>query len=83
MTKSADVATYREEILSRPLAARVRLVQDLMDSFDSPGDATNAGAAWADLVEARLDALTSGETPVVPGPEALRRVRGRNVWRGH
>lgn len=62
------------QALSLPPEDRAKLVERLIASFE-PRSASQA--AWLKLARARRDDVQSGKTAMVPGDEALARVRAR------
>lgn len=62
------------QALGLPPGDRAKLVERLIASFE-PRSASEA--AWLKLAQARRDDVRSGNTGMVPGDEALERVRAR------
>ena len=62
------------QALLLPPEDRARLVERLIVSFE-PRSA--AQAAWSDLARTRREEVMSGRVSMVPGDEALARVRAR------
>ncbi|MFZ4651742.1 MAG: addiction module protein [Rubrivivax sp.] len=62
------------QALGLPPEDRAKLVERLLASFE-PRSA--AQAAWMRVGQARRDDVKSGKTAMVPGDEALARVRAR------
>ena len=62
------------QALTLPPEDRAKLVERLLESFE-PRSA--AQAAWIRVAQARRDDVRSGKAAMVPGDEALARVRAR------
>lgn len=62
------------QALSLPAEDRAKLVERLIASFEPRSPAQ---AAWLRLAHARREDVVSGKTAMVPGDEALARVRAR------
>lgn len=60
--------------LDLPPEDRAKLIERLLESFE-PRSA--AQSAWLQLARSRRDAVREGEVIMVPGDEALSRVRAR------
>jgi len=71
---STPVEDLAAQALNLPPEDRAKLVERLIASFE-PRSA--AQAAWLQLAKARRDEVTSGKVSMVPGDEALARVRAR------
>lgn len=71
---STPVEDLAAQALTLPPEDRAKLVERLIASFE-PRSA--AQAAWLQLARARRDEVQSGKTAMVPGDEALARVRAR------
>jgi Putative addiction module component len=72
MTASAhDLAA---EVLDLPAEERARILELLIASFEPK---SSAQQAWIDLALHRRDEVRSGKTAMVPGDEALARVKAR------
>lgn len=69
---TTTVEELEAEALSLPSAQRARLVEKLIASLDSEPDIENA---WATEVERRHVEMESGAVSLLPGPEALARLR--------
>lgn len=69
---STTVEELEAEALSLPTAQRARLVEKLISSLDSEPDIENA---WAEEVERRHAEIESGAVSLLPGAEALARLR--------
>jgi len=74
MTMTARVHDLEMEVLSLPAEDRARLLERLIASFEpqSPGQ-----RAWLELAQRRLAEAMAGKVTMVPGDEALARVRAR------
>lgn len=70
-TPVEDIAA---QALDLPPEDRAKLVERLIASFE-PKSA--AQAAWLQLASARREEVRSGKTSMVPGQEALARVKAR------
>ena len=62
------------QALSLPPEDRAKLVERLIASFEPKSPAQ---AAWFQLASARRDDVRAGKSRMVPGEEALARVRAR------
>ncbi len=62
------------EVLGLPPAERARLLERLIESFEPESHAQDA---WIALALAREAEVRSGKMALVPGPEAVARVRAR------
>ena len=62
------------EILDLPPEDRARLLERLIASFEPKSDAQKA---WLELALRRQDEVRAGKLSMVPGDEALARVRAR------
>lgn len=75
-TMNAPLHDLEAEVLGLPPKDRARLLERLLASFEP---CTPAQTAWMELAQRRQAEVKSGATPLVPGPEALARVRARLV----
>jgi putative addiction module component (TIGR02574 family) len=73
---SMDPAKLRDEVLRLPLAARARLVDDLLRSLEDADEVDPAehDAAWGAEISERLREVAAGEVQPVPWNEARRRI---------
>ncbi|MDY0056610.1 MAG: addiction module protein [Methyloversatilis sp.] len=71
---TAPVEDLVAQALSLPPEDRARLVERLIASFE-PQSA--AQAAWMQVSKARRDEVRAGKVEMVPGDEALARIRAR------
>lgn len=71
---STPVEDLAAQALTLPPEDRAKLVERLIASFE-PRSA--AQAAWLELARARREDVQSGKVAMVPGDEALARVRAR------
>ena len=71
---STRVEDLAAQALQLPVEDRAELVERLMASFE-PGLVDQA--AWLRLARRRRDEVSSGKVAMVPGDEALARVRAR------
>jgi putative addiction module component (TIGR02574 family) len=62
------------QALSLPPEDRAKLVERLIASFEPQSPAQ---AAWLKLASSRRDEMRAGKVAMVPGDEALARVRAR------
>ncbi len=62
------------EVLELPAENRARILERLIASFEPQSDAQKA---WMNLALRRRDEVQSGKVKMVPGDEALARVRAR------
>ena len=65
-----------EQALGLPPDDRVRLIERLLESFDQ---VPTVQTAWFDLAKERRDAVLSGQLDMLPGREAVSRVRSKLV----
>ena len=63
-----------EEILDLPAAERANILELLIASFEPK---SSAQKAWIDIALLRREEVRSGKVAMVPGDEALARVRAR------
>ncbi len=70
-TPAHDLAA---EVLELPAEERARILQLLIASFEPK---SSAQKAWIDLALHRREEVRSGRVAMVPGDEALARVRAR------
>jgi len=71
---SIPVEDLAAQALSLPAEDRAKLVERLLESFEPKSPAQ---AAWLQLARARRESVISGAVNMVPGDEALARVRTR------
>ncbi|BDI07820.1 addiction module protein [Sphaerotilus microaerophilus] len=71
---STPVEDVAAQALSLPPEDRAKLVERLLASFE-PKSPTQS--AWLALAKDRRDAVRAGQVNMVPGGEALARVRAR------
>jgi len=62
------------EVLDLPAEERARILELLIASFEPK---SNAQRAWMNLALRRREEVRSGKAAMVPGDEALARVRAR------
>ena len=62
------------EVLELPAEERARILELLIASFEPK---SNAQKAWMNLALRRREEVRSGKVAMVPGDEALARVRAR------
>ena len=70
-TPAHDLAA---KVLDLPAGERARILELLIASFEPK---SSAQKAWMDLALSRRDEVRSGKVAMVPGDEALARVRAR------
>jgi hypothetical protein len=63
-----------EEILDLPAEERAKILELLIASFEPK---SSAQKAWIDIAHSRREEVRSGKVAMVPGDEALARVRAR------
>jgi len=63
-----------EEILDLPAEERAKILELLIASFEPK---SSAQKAWIDIALSRREEVRSGKVAMVPGDEALARVRAR------
>jgi putative addiction module component (TIGR02574 family) len=71
---ATPVHDLEAEVLGLPPEDRARLLERLIASFEPK---SRAQKAWMDLALRRQKEVQSGEVAMVPGDEALARVRTR------
>ena len=71
---STPVHDLEAEVLELPPEDRARLLERLIASFEPK---SNAQKAWMDLALRRREDVRAGKVSMVPGDEALARVRAR------
>ena len=71
---SIPVHELEAEVLGLPPEERARLLERLIDSFE-PG--SRVQDAWIALALKREAEVKSGKVSLVPGPEAIGRVRAK------
>ncbi len=71
---STPVHDLEAEVLRLPPEDRARLLELLIASFEPRSKAQHA---WMDLAKRRREEVQSGKVAMVPGDEALARVRAR------
>ena len=71
---STPVHDLEAEVLELPPEDRARLLERLIASFEPR---SNAQKAWMDLALRRREDVHAGKVSMVPGEEALARVRAR------
>ena len=71
---STPVHDLEAEILGLPPEDRARLLERLIASFEPK---SKAQQAWMDLALRRQEDVRAGKVAMVPGDEALARVRAR------
>ncbi|TAN49323.1 MAG: acyl-protein synthetase [Methylococcaceae bacterium] len=69
---SIDIEVLENEALGLSIAQRAHLVEKLIASLDSELDSENA---WAKEVERRHAEIENGTVSLLPGAEALARLR--------
>jgi len=71
---SFPVEDLESQALSLPAADRARLLERLIASFEPK---SSAQAAWLELAQRRREDVRAGRVALVPGDEAVARVRAR------
>ena len=71
---ATPVHDLEAEVLSLPPEDRARLLERLIASFEPK---SRAQKAWMDLALRRQEDVQSGKVAMVPGDEALARVRAK------
>ncbi len=71
---STPVHDLEAVVLDLPAEDRARMLELLIASFEPK---SNAQKAWMNLALHRRDEVRSGEVAMMPGDEALARVRAR------
>lgn len=71
---ATPVHDLEAEVLGLPPEDRARLLERLIASFEPK---SRAQKAWMDLALRRQEDVRSGKVAMVPGDEALARVRAR------
>ena len=62
------------EVLQLPAQDRARLLERLIESFQAPA---GTQPVWMEIAKHRRDDVQSGKVAMVPGAEALARIRSR------
>jgi hypothetical protein len=75
---SATVHELQAQVLGHPAEDRARLVELLLASFEPK---STAQQAWVRLAQSRREDVRAGGVTMVPGDEALARVRARLLAR--
>jgi putative addiction module component (TIGR02574 family) len=68
------VHDLESEVLALPAEDRARLLERLLASFEPKSEAQEA---WMQLANQRREDVRAGKVAMVPGDEALARVRAR------
>jgi hypothetical protein len=71
---TTPVNELEAEVLSLAASDRARILERLIESFDR--DAT-VGDAWLNEALRREEEVVSGKVAMVPGPEAVARIRAQ------
>lgn len=71
---SASVDDLEAEVLNLPPEDRARLLERLIASFEPK---SHAQKTWMELALRRRDDVRAGRVAMVPGDEALKRVKAR------
>jgi putative addiction module component (TIGR02574 family) len=71
---ATPVEDLAAQALTLPAEDRAKLVERLLESFEPRSPAQ---AAWLQLAAARREAVRSGKVSMVPGDDALARIRSR------
>lgn len=71
---STSVDDLEAEVLSLPAPDRARLLERLIQSFDRD---SKIEEAWLDEALRREQEVLDGKAVLVPGPEALAKIRAR------
>lgn len=69
---SASIQKLETEILKLAPSERAHLLECLIDSFEPD---TTVGDTWIEEAQQRRDEVSSGAASLVPGDEAIARVR--------
>ena len=62
------------EVLQLPAQDRARLLEKLIESFQAPA---STQPVWMEIAKRRRDDVQSGKVAMIPGGEALARIRSR------
>ncbi len=73
---SLSTLSVIEQALQLPAEERALIAEQLLNSLNLPLDPV-VEAAWAAEAEARRQAILSGESETVSGPEVIARLRER------
>ena len=73
---TTSVYELEAEVLSLAAADRARILERLIESFDHD---TKVGEAWLDEALSREAEVISGKVAMVPGREALARIRAQLI----
>ncbi len=71
---TARLRELEAEVLSLAAPDRARILERLIESFDCD---TKMGNAWLDEARRREEEVVSGKVAMVPGREALARIRAQ------
>lgn len=71
---TTSVHDLESQVLDLPPEDRARLLERLIASFEPKSEAQHA---WLQLANERREAVRSGNVAMVPGEEAMARVRAR------
>jgi len=71
---ATPVEDLAAQALTLPAEDRAKLVERLLESFEPRSPAQ---AAWLQLAAARREAVRSGKDSMVPGDDAIARIRSR------
>lgn len=74
MAMSTTIEDLQSQVLDLPAEKRARLLELLIASFEPK---TEAQEAWIQEAVRRRDEVRAGKVKMVPGDEALARVRAR------
>ncbi|MDR9469227.1 addiction module protein [Marinospirillum sp.] len=68
------VEELEHQALNLPTEERARLLERLLESLEPESEVQ---AAWIQIAQQRRDEVLSGKVQLVPGDEALARIRAR------
>ena len=71
---TVEAHELESRLLQLPAEERARLLERLIESFRAPA---GTQPEWMELARRRRDEVQSGKVTMVPGDEALARVRAR------
>lgn len=68
------IEELEQQALSLPADERAHLLERLLKSFEPESDIQSA---WMHIAQQRRDEVTSGKVKLIPGVEAIARIRAR------
>ncbi|WP_157263757.1 addiction module protein [Azohydromonas aeria] len=74
---TVPVQELQAQVLGLPAEERARLLEVLLASFEPQGEAPESQETWLRLAQQRREEVRAGKVAMVPGDEALARIRAR------